>query len=190
MPSRYKHNNETIKPPDRRAREITQSYSQKFKKLDRLFAADIVGDGTGDIMGPFEQSQYRFWRRIWFGEINKDFDKIIQRLAREAASSDDGMKISPLIYTDRKGCAYPIMLQQFERAIGVPIVCGNAKHKLARLHYVRATAAEAAHTCRTNHGDKKWNPCQTGLASWFSQHVPEEYGTFEQFRNGYDFSVH
>ena len=54
--SRYKHNNETIKPPDRRAREITQSYRQRFKKLGRLFAADIVGEGTGDIVGPFEQS--------------------------------------------------------------------------------------------------------------------------------------
>ena len=196
-PSRYKHNNETIKPPDRRAREITNSYSRKFKKLDRLFAADIVGDGTGDIIGPFEQSQNRFWRGQvipvcagWFGEINKDFEKIIQRLAREAASSDDGLKISPLVNTDRKGGAYPIMLQQFKRAIGVAIVRGNAKHKLARLHYVRATAAEAAYTCRTNHSDKKWNPRQAGRASWFSQHVPEGYGTFEQFRNGYDFSVH
>ena len=91
-------------------------------------------------------------------ETNKDFDKIIQRLAREAASSDDGIKISPLINTDRKGGAYPIMLQQFKRAIGVAIIRGNAKHKLARLHYVRATAAEAAYTCRTNHSDKKWNP--------------------------------
>ena len=43
------------------------------------------------------------------------------------------------------------MLQQFKRAIGVAIVRSNAKHKLARLHYVRATAAEAAYTCRTNH---------------------------------------
>ena len=50
--SQYKHNNETIKPPDCRAREITQSY----RKLDRLFAADIVGDRTGNIVGPFEQS--------------------------------------------------------------------------------------------------------------------------------------
>ena len=52
-------------------------------------------DGTEDIMGPFEQSQNRFWRgqvipicSRWFGEINKDFEKIIQRLARESASDD------------------------------------------------------------------------------------------------------
>ena len=118
----------------------------------------------------------------------KSFNALYEK--QEAASSDDGIKISPLVNTDRKGGAYPIMLQQFKRAIGVAIVRGNAKHKLARLHYVRATAAEAAYTCRTNHSDKKWNPRQTGRASWFSQHVPEGYGTFEQFRNGYDFSVH
>jgi hypothetical protein len=54
------------------------------------------------------------------------------------------MTISPLVNTDRKGGAYAIMLQQFRRAIGVGIVWGQAKHKLARLHYVRETAAEAA----------------------------------------------
>ena len=86
------------------------------------------------------------------------------------------------------------MLQQFKRAIGVAIVRGNAKHKLARLHYVRATAtaAEAAYICRRNHSDKSGT--HTGMeeqaASWFSQHVPEGYGPFEQFRNGYDFCVH
>ena len=47
-------------------------------------------------------------------------------MVREAAliSVDDGIKISPLtlINTDKKGGAYPIMLQQFKRAIGVAIV--------------------------------------------------------------------
>ena len=113
-------------------------------------------------MGPFEQSQNRFWRGQvipicagWFGEINKDFEKIIQRLTREAASSDDGIKISPLINTDRKGDAYPIMLQEFKQSIGVAIVRGNAKRKLTRLYYyVRATAVEAAHTCRTNQSNR------------------------------------
>ena len=50
-----KNKNEKIKLPGRRAREITQSYIRdfKFKKLDRLFAADIVGDGTaGGVVVP------------------------------------------------------------------------------------------------------------------------------------------
>ena len=81
------------------------------------------------------------------------------------------------------------MLQQFRRAIRVGIVWGQAKHKLARLHYVRETAAEAADVCETHHSDNRWKPSQNGRASWYSQHVPEGYGTFEQFRNGYDFRV-
>ena len=36
----------------------------------------------------------------------QEFEKIIQLLAREAASSDDGIKISPLVNTDEKGGAY------------------------------------------------------------------------------------
>ena len=127
---------------------------------------------------------------IWFGENGEDFDKIITLLAREAASSDDGMTISPLVNTDRKGGAFPIMLQQFRRAIGVAIIRGNAKHKLGLLHYVRTTEAEAAAACRAHHSEYRWKPSQNGRASWFSDHVPEGYGTFEQFRNGYDFCVH
>ena len=44
-------------------------------------------------------------------------------------------------------------------------------------------------TNRNHVGDNRWKPSQNGRASWYSQHVPEGYGTFEQFRNGYDFYV-
>jgi len=194
--SRYNHNNTTTKPAERRARKISLSYKRKFKKLDTLFASDVVGDGSGDITGPFEASQCRFYRGQvipivagWFGEIGRDFDKIITRLAREAASSDHGATISPLVNTDRKGGAFPIMLQQFRRAIGVAIVRGNARHKISRLHYVRATPGEAEATCRAHHSDNRWNPHRNGGPSWFSQHTPDGYGTYEQFRNGYNFCV-
>ena len=46
-----------------------------------------------------------------FGEVNEDLDKVVQCLAREAASSDEGLTISPLVNTDRKGRAYRIMIQ-------------------------------------------------------------------------------
>ena len=72
----------------------------------------------------------------WFGEISKDFKKTIKILAREAAAGMDGMSVSPLVNTDRKGGAFPIMLQQLRRAIGVAIVQGNVNNKLGRLHYV------------------------------------------------------
>lgn len=194
--TRYNHNNTTTKPPDRRAREVTNEYSRKFKKLDTVFAEEVVGSGENGTTGPFETAQGRFFRGQvipitagWFGEIGKDFATIIKTIAREAASGECGMTISPLINSDRKGGAFPIMLQQFRRAIGVAIIRGQANHKLARLHYVRATREEAAATCRANHSNNKWKPGQSSRASWFSEHIPEGYGTFEQFRNGYDFSV-
>ena len=78
-----------------------------------------------------------------FGEVNEDLDKVIQCLAREAASSDEGLTISPLVNTDRKGGAYRIMLQQFRRAIAVTAANGHSQHILQRLHYVRGTEQEA-----------------------------------------------
>ncbi|EJK52310.1 hypothetical protein THAOC_28430, partial [Thalassiosira oceanica] len=125
----------------------------------------------------------------WFGEINIDFDKILRQLARKAAAGDHGLRISPLINNDRKGGAFPIMLHQFRRAIGVAIVRGNAQHKLGRLHYVRATPEEAADACRANHSSNRWNSQRHGQSNWFSQHTPDGYDTYEQFRNGYDHCV-
>ena len=43
--------------------------------------------------------------------INKDFDKTIKILVREVAAGIDGMSASPLMNTNRKGEAFPIMLQ-------------------------------------------------------------------------------
>jgi len=73
----------------------------------------------------------------------------------------------------------------FHLPIGVAIVSGHAKLKLRRLHYVRATAAEAVHVCNANHSENRWRPSQNGRSSWYSEHIPEGYATFEQFRNGY-----
>ena len=55
----------------------------------------------------------------WFGELGEDFEKVIKQLAREAATGNEGMTVSPLANTDRKGGAYSIMLLKFRRAIGV-----------------------------------------------------------------------
>ena len=63
--------------------------------------------------------------------------------------------ISPLVNTNRKGGVYPVMLQQFKRAIGVAIIRRNAMLKLSRLHYVRATPEEAAATCNTHHSNNR-----------------------------------
>ncbi len=49
--------------------------------------------------------------------------------------------------------AFSIMFQQFKRAIGVAVVWGQAKHKMARIHYVRATAGEAKRAARAHHSE-------------------------------------
>ncbi|EJK46647.1 hypothetical protein THAOC_34675 [Thalassiosira oceanica] len=178
--SRYGNNNARITPADRRANQVCQAYLLKTKKLDDKFAPEIVGDGTGNVVGPFQTMLGRFYRGQvlpvcagWFGDINIDFDKIIRQLARKAAAGDHGLRISPLVNNDRKGGAFPIMLHQFRRAIGVAIVRGNAQHKLSRLHYVRAAPEEAADACSDNHSSNRWNSHRHGQSNWFSQHTPD-----------------
>ena len=107
--SRYNKNNRTTKTPDYRAKEILSQYSNKFKKLDRVFVEEVVGNGETSITEPFQMAQGRFfWGQVipmcagWFGEIGKDFAQVVKILAREAASGDHGMTILPLVNTDRK----------------------------------------------------------------------------------------
>ena len=109
---------------------------------------------------------------VWFGEINQDFDKTIKILAQEVAAGEDDPSMSPLVNTDRKGGAFPIMLQQFRRVIGVATVRGNVNHKLGRLHYTRGTTEEAAHTCTTNHSAYRYQPSQRVGSSLYSAHTP------------------
>ena len=104
---------------------------------------------------------------------------MIATLAREAAAGEDGMAVSPLINADKKGGALPIMLRQFKRAVGMAIVRGNANHKLGRMHYVRGSAEEAAHTCRRNHSDCRYKPSERGGPSWYQEHTPEGYSAFQ-----------
>jgi len=94
-----------------------QEYATKFKKLDRKFAPDFVGEDS-DMTGPFQLAQQRFHKGWvipltagWFGETGKDFNAVSKLLAREAATGNNGMIVSPLVNTNRKGGAYVIMLK-------------------------------------------------------------------------------
>ena len=160
-----------------------------------MFATDVVGDGTNRIMGPFKTAQGCFYRGKViplcagaFREINEDFEKVIKRLAKEAAAGIDGLTISPLINTDRNGGAFRIIHQQFRRAIGCAIVRGHAKLILGRLHYMRAAREESAGVCRSHQRDNRWAPSQRGRSTWFNDHTAEGYAIYEQFRNGHYYS--
>ena len=104
--------------------ETVNQYRCKVRNLDVMFAAAVVGDGNNNVIGPFENALSQFHGKTviplcfgGFGEVNEDLDKVIQCLAREAASTDEGLTISPLVNTDRKGEAYHIMLQQFDELL-------------------------------------------------------------------------
>jgi hypothetical protein len=58
--SGYDNNNTTLRLVDWHANEVILSYNRKFKKLDCLFTADVVGEGTSDIMGIFEEARKDF----------------------------------------------------------------------------------------------------------------------------------
>jgi len=51
--TQYDHDNTSINPSDRWAREVVNKYNLKLKKLDLLFAPNVVGDKNNDIMVPF-----------------------------------------------------------------------------------------------------------------------------------------
>ena len=190
--TRHGHNNTKIKPADRRAKEVVNAYGRRFKQLDAVYAPEVVGDGSNGIVGPFEAAQGRFIGGQVvpivagaFGEVNKDFAKMLRTLAKLASSGEDGMSISPLRNLDKKGGAFAIMHHQFRRAVGVTIVRNMANHKLSRLHYVRATEADAKNTAEANHSDNRgWNRGQQGRSGWYSKHTPGGYANYEQFRNG------
>mmetsp|Transcript_1861 Transcript_1861/g.3305 ORF Transcript_1861/g.3305 Transcript_1861/m.3305 type:complete len:155 (-) Transcript_1861:268-732(-) len=154
-----------MSPADRRTREIKNEYVREFRNLDKVFACEFVGDGTGAVVGPFERAQQCFHSKQivplcagWFGEVNKGIVVIRKELARLASAGEMSLSISPLANTDKKGAAYPIMWQQFKQAISVAVIRGNSMHKLGRLHYVRGTTAEATTVATAHHCSNPMRP--------------------------------
>jgi hypothetical protein len=173
-----------IQQAERQRRQCVK-YHERFKKLDEVF----VSDGSN----PFETAQGRFLTGQViplvvgvFGDVNEALEKVLKlkQVAKAAAAGTDGLTISPLINTDRKGGAFQIMHQQFRRAIGCATVRGQDKLTLGRLHYVRATREEVASLCKSHHSDNRWAPSQRGRSSWFNNHTATGYKTFEQRRTG------
>jgi hypothetical protein len=198
--SRYNFtNNDRISPADRRANAIRVEYKGKFRKLDQKFAQDFIGprDSNGNFDGPFSLAQQRFFTKQiipcvtgWFGDLGTDYEKVIRTIAWQASGTIDGMEISPLVNTDRKGGSFPIMLNQFRRAVSVASWRGNAQHKLARLHFVRSTEAEAKAVHQANLRENRWRADGQGPSTWYAQHTADGYGPFQQFMNTYEFGMH
>ncbi|EJK78095.1 hypothetical protein THAOC_00024 [Thalassiosira oceanica] len=171
----------------------------KTKKLDDKFAPEIVGDGMGNVMGPFQTMLGRFYRGQvlpvcagCFGEINTDFNRIIRQLARKAAAGDHGLRIYLATRQQRpqrrriSNHAPPIQTSDRSRNRARERTT-QAKQATLRQGHPRGGRADA---CRANnHSTNIWESHRHGLSNWFSQHTPEGYRTYEQFRNGYDHCV-
>jgi len=78
--SSYNHNNNNTTPADRRTHDITLEYTQKFKKLDVVFASEVVVGEHNATTGPFISAQNHSYRGQIipivagaFGNTNKDF---------------------------------------------------------------------------------------------------------------------
>jgi hypothetical protein len=126
----------------------------------------------------------------WFGDLGADYEKVIRTIAWQASGTIDGMEISPLVNTDKKGGSFPIMLNQFRRAVSVASWRGNAQHKLARLHFVRSTREEAEAVHQANLRENRWRADGQGPPSWYAQHTADGYGSYQQFMNTYEFGMH
>ena len=103
------------------------------------------------------------------GQINEDFSKCIATWAGHAAANKTGLAVSPLGNTDKKGGAFPILLQQFRRAISVTVVRGMAEHKLRRIHYLRPSREAAKHAAESNHSKNRYKPSERGRAGLMVQ---------------------
>ena len=92
--SRYGHVNTDTTAAERRAKAINVNYHKRFKKLDEVFASDVVVDGTTGITGPFEAAQGRFFTGQViplvvgaFGDVNEALEKVLKRIAKSKGGS-------------------------------------------------------------------------------------------------------
>ena len=110
-------NTEAQKPVARRGKEVISSYRHRLAAADKKYAADLVSrDGT---TGPYVQALQRIATKNiiplvtgWYGETNGHLDQLIIKLARITANGPQAIGMSPLDNSDRKGGAFPIILQQ------------------------------------------------------------------------------
>ena len=80
---------------------------------------------------------------------------------------------------------------QFRRAVvSIASWRGNAQHKLARLHFVRATKEEAKAVHQANLRENNWRADGQGPSSWYARHTADGYGAYQQFQNSYGFGMH
>ena len=177
---------------DTRATKVRREYTQKARSLDHQFAPDLTMDPTDTSVrrtGPFERAMSTFVSGGpipcvvgAFGETNAETDALLRTLALHAASTQDGLSISPHSNLHHRHGAYPILLQQFRRALGLAAVRSHAELKLRRLHFIRPTPEEASAAAQRHHRDcPRTDRFSATSPHWFSNNVGDQYHAFHQF---------
>ena len=92
--------------------------------MDKKYAPETVGDGTNGVTGPFERSlDWIATKNVvplvigWYGEIKEGLNKLLMKLAQIASNGPEAQGMSPLDNSDRRGGAYPIILQRMRRGL-------------------------------------------------------------------------
>ena len=179
---------------DTRATRIRKEYADKAHKCDLRFAPDLTStaDETGARqIGPFERALSSFTTGGpipvvvgGFGETNKGVDEVLKTLAKRAATTEQGLALSPHTDLHHPDGSFPLLLAQIRRALGVAIVRGNAELKLRRLHFIRRTESAAREaSARHRHDFPRDYRFSSTCPNWFRAHAGDQYHAFNQFYN-------
>ena len=96
-----------------RATGIRSEYVRKVKRIDQIFAPNVVGNDNDGISGPF-QNAYNMYNTFCrggviplvigaYGETNEDFQEMLKVCARMAVARGDAVYNSPIFETEVKG---------------------------------------------------------------------------------------
>ncbi len=111
-----------------RSTGIRSEYVQKVKRIDQIFAPNVVGNGNDGISGPCHSrmptNTCTFCRGGViplvigaYGETNEDFQEMLKICARMAVARGDAACNSPIFETEVKGGAYSVTLHLCRRAL-------------------------------------------------------------------------
>jgi len=171
------------KGTDKRARQVNSEYTAKAQHCDEQFVQEAQGDS-----GPFERALCTFLKGgpiplIFgaFGETNKAFLTYLSTAALAAASTEEGLAMSPVKYVHDKNGAYNLILHKFRQVAVVAIARSLAQLRLQHLHYIRPSKQAAALAAKRHMTGQTWS--SHGASSWFACNERHQYEEWHKFCN-------
>ena len=187
-PVRPYGSSESDREVERRAEEVKKEYYKKAKGLDRRFA-DTQEGGSG----PFETalSTFAYGGIIpcvfgAHGEVNREFSRVVQTLARIAAKKDTGLSLSlrPGLSEDAR---YSMVVSEYRRVLGLSFAKAMANIKLRRIQLIARTPQEATYLSYRNQVRNNFCRRTRDQPSWYTpaaidQEAARAWYRFQQTR--------